>query len=124
MTDLIEKTYFKLSNGGAYLGPKKIHDVLERENVKPPSIHKIRKWLASKDSYTLLRQPRRRFRRARVVVSEPMEQFQIDLADMSSLMEYNDGYRYVLVTIDIFSRFLWLRALKTKTAKEVKTTLA
>jgi len=39
---------------------------------------------------------------------------------MSSLFKDNDGYRYILVVIDVFTRYLWVRSLKTKTAKEVE----
>lgn len=45
-----------------------------------------------------------------------MEQFQADLADVSSLSQENDGYRYLLVVIDVFARFLWIRPLRSKQA--------
>lgn len=38
---------------------------------------------------------------------------------MSSLSEFNSGYKYLLVTIDCFSKFLWVAALKSKTAQAV-----
>ena len=47
---------------------------------------------------------------------------QIDLMDMGSkgLVKLNGQlYRYVLTVIDIFSRFVWLRPLKSKSIKEV-----
>ena len=31
----------------------------------------------------------------------------------------NDGYKYLLVVIDIFSRYGWVQPLKDKTAKEI-----
>ena len=43
------------------------------------------------------------------------EQWQMDLADMQSLQKYNDGYRYLLVCIDVFSKFTWVIPLKLKT---------
>ena len=39
----------------------------------------------------------------------------MDLADMQSLEEYNDGYRYLLVCIDVFSKYAWLVPIKSKT---------
>ena len=41
---------------------------------------------------------------------------------MASLIYYaddNDGYRYLLVVIDIFSRYGWIEPLKDKTSKEI-----
>ena len=43
--------------------------------------------------------------------------------DMTSYKASNNEYKYVLVIIDIFSRYLWTRPLKTKRANEVKTAL-
>ena len=54
-----------------------------------------------------------------MLVSEPYEQYDADIADLSSLAGENDKYRYILVVIDIFSRYLWLEPLRTKTGKEV-----
>ena len=39
--------------------------------------------------------------------------------DMSNLSKYNDGVRFVLVLIDIFSRYCWLEPLKSKHGVEV-----
>ena len=43
----------------------------------------------------------------------------VDLMDMVSLSEHNGGVRYVLVAIDVFSRYTWLRPLKSKQGNEV-----
>ena len=42
-----------------------------------------------------------------------------DLAFFDKLASVNKGYKYILVVIDIFSRFAWCKALKDKTGKEV-----
>ena len=34
---------------------------------------------------------------------------------MQSLKVYNDGHRYLLVCIDVFSKYAWVLPLKTKT---------
>ena len=39
----------------------------------------------------------------------------MDLADVQSLMQYNNGYRYLLVCIDIFSKYAWIVLIKSKT---------
>jgi hypothetical protein len=62
---------------------------------------------------------RRTFKRNKVVVAAIDEQWDVDLMDMSRLSKYNDGYAYVLVAIDIMSRYTWLRPLKNKTGKVV-----
>ena len=39
----------------------------------------------------------------------------MDLADMQSMQKFNDGYRYLLVCIDVFSKYAWVVPLKNKT---------
>ena len=43
----------------------------------------------------------------------------IDLAEMGHWKAENDGYAYILLAIDVFTRWGAARALKTKTGKEV-----
>lgn len=38
-------------------------------------------------------------------------------------MNENDGNRYLLIVIDVFSRYLWVEPLKSKTGSEVKKAL-
>jgi hypothetical protein len=87
------------------------------DKIKTPGIYKIKKWLQNQDDYSLQRPIRRQFKRARVVVSSFDEQLDVDLLDMQSLAKYNDNVKYLLVTIDVFSRYVRVRPLKNKTAK-------
>lgn len=43
----------------------------------------------------------------------------IDLADMCNYTIENDGVRFLLIVIDIFTKKLYVRSLKTKTMAEV-----
>ena len=55
---------------------------------------------------------RRHFKRNRVIVGGIDQQWQMDLADMQSMQKCNDGYRYLLVCIDVFSKYAWVVPLK------------
>jgi len=48
----------------------------------------------------------------------------LDLMEMTTFSAENDGYNYVLVVEDIFSRFCWCVPLKTKKAQETWEALA
>ncbi len=74
----------------------------------------VAEYLRSKDSYTLHKQTRRR-RRNRIVVYNIDEQWELDLTDLGSIAEFNDGYRYLLCCIDTLSKFAWVLSLKRKT---------
>lgn len=75
------------------------------------------------DNYNLQKPIKRSFRTAKVVVSGKNEQYDVDLADLSTWMNENDGNRYLLIVIDVFSRYLWVKPLKSKTGSEVKKAL-
>ena len=47
------------------------------------------------------------------------EQWDTDLMDLHMLGRYNKGFKYIVIFIDLFSRFLWAEPIKTKTAKEM-----
>ena len=65
----------------------------------------ISQQLMSQDTYTLHKPARRIFKRNRVIVGGIDDEWQMDLADMQSLKQFNDCYRYLLVCIDVFSKY-------------------
>ena len=79
----------------------------------------LKRWLSANETYTLHKPLRRKFPRNRVVVGGLNIQYDCDLSDMTRLKRYNRGYSFFLVMIDDFSKYLYSRALKTKTGKEV-----
>jgi len=60
-----------------------------------------------------------KFKRRKVIAYHVNDMWGADLADMNELIKYNNGYRYILNIIDIFSRHVWSYPLKTKSSKEV-----
>ena len=62
---------------------------------------------------------KRKFQRGRVVVEGIDDQSDIDLASLIYYADENDGYKYLLVVIDIFSCYGWVEPLKDKTANEI-----
>ncbi|KAJ8914694.1 hypothetical protein NQ315_017393 [Exocentrus adspersus] len=45
--------------------------------------------------------------------------WQSDLAEMGNYAKDNRQYKYILVVIDCFSKFLWTRPIKNKSGQEV-----
>ena len=72
----------------------------------------IEEWLKGTDSYTLHKQPKLPKPRNPTFAYHKRYQFQIDLIDLGNLIEENDGNRYLLTAIDIFTRFAFCRTLK------------
>ena len=79
--------------------------------------------LEKKDAYSLQKPARRHFRRSRVIVEGLSEMTDGDLASMESVSKYNNGIQYLLILIDVFSRFLTVRPLIDKNNKTVEKVL-
>ena len=47
----------------------------------------------------------------------------VDLADMQSLSKYNNGNKYLLCAIDLFSKYVWLVPLKDKQGTSIVNAL-
>ena len=45
--------------------------------------------------------------------------FQIDLVDLSNLVSFNDGMKYLLTCIDVFTKRAWAVPVRTKSARDV-----
>ena len=74
-----------------------------KKKKKSIKLDDVRKWLRKQNTYTLHKPIRRKFRRRQTVVGGIDYQWQGDLADVSSMSKYNDGYRYLFCLIDVFS---------------------
>lgn len=67
----------------------------------------------------LHRSARRYFKRRRVIMKGIDDHWQADLVEMQPYATFNNGYRYLLVVIDTFSKYAWVMPCKTKTGLEV-----
>ena len=72
----------------------------------------------------LLKPKRRRFRRRQVLAGGGIDSiWTADLLDIHQYARQNKGYKFILVVLDVFSRFAWARPLKNKSGKEVANAL-
>ncbi|GFX72116.1 putative uncharacterized transposon-derived protein F54H12.3 [Trichonephila clavipes] len=111
----IEPVYKNPENPASFGGVNALYRALDNR-VKTKD---IKQWLETKESYTLHKPARRRFKRNRVLVGGIEEQFQADLLDLQSLSQYNNGYKYLLTCIDVFSKYAWAIPLRDKKSKSI-----
>ena len=62
---------------------------------------------------------RRKFRKRRVFAKDVDSIWAADLVDMQYYARTNQGYKYILMVIDVFSKYGWAIPLKTKKGIEV-----
>ena len=79
---------------------------------------KIAKYLRQNQTHSLHKPRRKNFKRRRIIVYYPYQIVEMDLIDLRNLSGSNRNFNYILLTIDLFSKKIWLRKLKTKSGTE------
>lgn len=113
----LHKHYFNPANPGAYSGATALH---RTTSINLPA---VQEFLNQQWAYSLHKPVRRKFTRRRYVTSGLNRQWQADLVEMQPFSRENNGHRYLLTVIDIFSRYAYARGIKDKTGNEVSKAL-
>ena len=121
MDEYLAQVYYNPKRTGGFRGVERLYRDVKKDGKYDISRAQLKKWLMKQDTYRLHKPARRRYKRNRVIVGGIDELWQMDLADMQPVSTENDGYRYLLVCIDVFSKFLWVIPLKTKTGPALVT---
>ena len=109
------ESYFDPKQPGSFASSRKFH----KHSDEKFTHEQIKDWLSNQDTYTLHKPVRWRFRRRRIFTSGIDDLWQADLVDMSAISKYNDGYKFLLTCIDVFSKYAWAIPLKNKSSKSV-----
>lgn len=117
--DYLKTIYFDPQHPASFAGPQKLYKVVQQEGQYNIGMHKIRQFLHNQEAYSLHKPVRRRFERNHVISAGIDDVWMADLMDMVKYAEWNQGYKYVLLVIDTFSKYIWLRPLRRKTGEEV-----
>ena len=117
--EYLHKIYYDPKHPASFAGPQKIYKVIKDEGKFNIGMYKIRKFLHNQESYGLHKPVRRRFKRNHVVSAGKDDLWMADLIDMVKYKDWNDGYRFIMLVIDTFSKYVWLRPLKQKSGHDV-----
>jgi transposase InsO family protein len=115
----LTKSYSNPRHAGSFSGSEKLYQAVKKEGKFRIGRARIRNWLKGNTSYTFNRIVHRKFKRNGVNTAGVDALWDADLMDFSSYSKENNGNRYVLLMIDIFTRYTWLRPLKTKSSADV-----
>ena len=117
---VLEKLYYGAGLPSAYGGASKLIDAAKKQGLDPAE---TKDWLSGQDAYTLHKRIVRRFRTRRYTLLGIDDLWQADLADVGNLAKDNDGIKFWLVVIDTFTKYVWVRLLKNKTAPSILAAL-
>ena len=117
----LNSIYYDPTHAAGFTGAGTVYKAVKAEGKHKISLKKIKSWLASQDSYALFKPARKRFDRPKVIVSYKDQMWDCDCLSMKYHTADNDGYGYILVFVDVFTRFLYthkLTALRGVTVKK------
>ena len=115
----LKDIYLDPTHPASFGSPDRLYQLVKKEGKYKISHSQIKKWIQKQESYSRNKGVKRTFQRGRVIVAGIDDQFDADLASLVYYADDNDGYKYLLVVIDIFSRYGWVEPLKDKTANEI-----
>lgn len=114
--------WYDLTSASAFAGLNKLHAAV-REHELPYSKKATKEWLLAQPSYTLNYPKRYKFKRNPIISYGVDWCFQMDLAHIPDLKHPASNYVWLLCVIDTFSKYLMVKAMKTKKATEVAENL-
>ena len=92
---------------------------LRKHYLKKTALPHVEDALQSVDAYTKHKPYKRQFPRYKTETWGIDKQWQLDLVEMLPFKKYNEGYSYIMVVIDVFSRFAFPEAIESKEGKDV-----
>ena len=112
---------------------KKISEVYKANNYKKTDLHlkvaakhpeiqrkHVQKFLKQDYTTQLTQTKQKAEAKGHIVATNPNEMWQFDILDLSRYVKKNDGYRYILACVDVFTRKAYVEAMKQKNADNVK----
>lgn len=90
-------------------------------DVKNPASYSsnVKAFVEQKKSISLHKRRINNFVRRKIIIPGPFHSISCDLIDYSMYSTKNNGYKWILCVVDMFSRFAYVRALKNKKADTV-----
>ena len=108
----MENIYYDISHPAGFGGINRLH-----VSTKQPKT-RVKRYLDSQPVYRTFKVPKKKFKRAKTIVPSIAVQFQADLFDLQKLSSHNSNYKWILVVVDTFSRYIKCQPLKNKTGEE------
>lgn len=117
MDNYLSEIFYNIRNPNSFSSKDKLY-IQAQKDGKNYTRNAIEKWLEGEEVYTLFKPVRNAIKRSRVIVPYTNYEYESDCMYMKKWEKLNKGYGFVMVIIDLFTRFLWAYPLKTLTAQE------
>ena len=110
----MEKIYYNVDEPAAFGGVQKLKEASKASRKKTLD------FLRRSDVYTQFKPTVRRFTRRQTIAHYKNELFQADLGDFQKLARYNSSYRYILIALNVLSKYVYYFPVKNKKLEEMQ----
>ena len=114
--EYIKNIYYNPRHPASYSGIDKLLKVIKKDGKHNISRKKLQNWLSSQSVYTNHRYVARKTRREKIISASKHYQWELDTVSMIRFSKSNDGYKYIMVAIDVMSKFAKAVPMKNLTA--------
>ena len=113
--DLIKKYYYNPKTG--FTSAANLYKVI-KEKHQGITLRSIKDFINRQQTHQIHTNKKIPLTEYNQIVVNGVGTWQIDLLDLSNYRSSNEGYRYIFMMIDVYSRFYFVEPLKAKTASE------
>lgn len=117
---ILEQVYEDPNHEAGFSNAPKLYKAVKKYHITRKNVDLF---LAKQDSYTKHRYAKYKYPRRPMTSPTINFRWQADLMMLDKLYRHNSFYKYILVVIDILSRYAYAFPLKTKTGVEVASVL-
>ena len=119
--NVLNDAYYDPRKPGSYSGLERFWKYVKDKTDVSKS--QVKNWLREQDAYTSFYPKRGRFKRPQTISPGKDVFWQSDTAYMVAFQDSNDNYSFFAVFIDVFSRYVWTRPLKTLKGLEMRSVM-
>jgi len=119
----LKQLYYNPKKPGSFSGINKLFHHVTREGKFNFTKEEIRNWLQSQEVHTTNLLVNRKIKRRSVISPYIDYMWDIDTASLINYAEDNKGYSHFILAIDVMSKYIWTKAVKSASAEETVKTL-
>lgn len=122
MNDMLKKIYYDVDHPASFSSADRLF-LAARELIPGIKIDDVKKFLSGELTFTLHKRVVRKFKRNPVVSNHYEDHCQADLVDIQRYQQDNEGFRYILTVIDVFTKIAFAVPIKSKDGNQVSDAL-
>lgn len=118
LSRVLQSVYYNLQNPVSFSG---VNTFSNHVVNKTQPRFKVKQWLLEQDAHTLHAPVRQQYPTNHYLIFGANELYEIDLIHLLNISQFNYGYKYILVVIDCFTKYVWAAPLQNKRSQTTTT---